>query len=86
MDIDFENKGGIKISIISYVEEIIKKFSEEMGMSITSTPAADHLFQVQHQKENNFQRNKQYSSIIMLPSYYLLAPGQGEIFRLWLPF
>ena len=48
---DFEEKGIVKISMIPYVKEIIRKFPEEVVISIATTPAAEHLFQVRNQQE-----------------------------------
>ena len=51
MDLNFECKGKVKVSIVPYMEGIIKNFLEEVGTSTTATPAADHLFQVRNVKE-----------------------------------
>ena len=51
MNLDFECKGKVKISMIPYVEEIINNFSEGVGALTTATPAANHLFQVRTKDE-----------------------------------
>ena len=48
---DFEEKGIVKISMVPYVEEIIRNFPEEVGVSTAATPAAEHLFQVRNQQD-----------------------------------
>ena len=53
MDLDFQNKGVVEVSMISYAEEIIKSFPEEIGNSYASTPAAEHLFQVRKEKKKH---------------------------------
>ena len=51
MDLDFESKGAVEISMINYVQEIIMSFPQEIGSSYASTPAAEHLFQVREEKD-----------------------------------
>ena len=51
MDLDFEQKGIVKASMIPYVEEIINNFPKPVGASIASNPAGDHLFQTRDLKE-----------------------------------
>ena len=66
MDLDFKQKGVVKVLMVPYVEEIIDNFLEPVGMLIASTPAGDHLFQTRDSmkiRPSNF--------IIMWQSYYL---------------
>ena len=51
MDLDFECKGVVKVSMFPYVDEIIENFPEEVGTSIAATPAAEHLFQMKEDKD-----------------------------------
>lgn len=50
MDLDFSLPREVKISMIPYVNNILKDFPEELGKSV-ATPAGDHLFQVQEESE-----------------------------------
>ena len=59
MDLDFESKGAVEISMVPYVQEIIKSFPEEIGSLYASTPAADHLFQVREEKYAKLVPEKQ---------------------------
>jgi hypothetical protein len=45
MNIDFSNRSLVKFDMIPYIDKIIETFPEKI-MGITSSPAADHLFQV----------------------------------------
>ena len=51
MDLDFEQKGVVNVSMVPYVEEIINNFPEPLETLITTTPAGDHLFQTRDLKE-----------------------------------
>ena len=51
MDLDFECDEMVKVSMIPYMEEIIKNFPEEVGTSIAATPAAEHLCQIREEKD-----------------------------------
>ena len=51
MDMDFGEKGIVKISMIPYVKAIIKNFPQEVGTSAAAIPAAECLFQVRDQHE-----------------------------------
>ena len=42
MDLDFGNKEMVKVSMIPYMEEIIKSFPEEVGTSVANTLAAKY--------------------------------------------
>ena len=48
MTLDYTIKGQVKVSMIPYIQNIIKELPKEI-MSFASTPASDHLFQVQDQ-------------------------------------
>ena len=45
MDLDYTAKGKVGVSIIKYVDKILKGFLEEVGSSAAMS-AAEHLFQV----------------------------------------
>ena len=45
MDLDFSNKGEVKISMIPYVKKMLKEFPIDINSS-APTPAALHFFQV----------------------------------------
>ena len=45
MDLDYSEKGKVKVSMIKYVRKIVGYFLEEI-QSTSSSLAADHLFQV----------------------------------------
>ena len=45
MDLDFSQKGTLKVSMIPYTGKVIQEFPEKItGMA--ASPAADHLFQI----------------------------------------
>ena len=37
--------------MITYLEELIKSFADEVGNSIANTPASEHLFQTRDEKD-----------------------------------
>ena len=43
MDLDFSEKGSVKLSMINYVKKIMDGFPEEIK-STPNSPAVDHLF------------------------------------------
>ena len=45
MDLDYTVPGEVKISMIPYIENILKNFPEEI-VGIAATPAGEHLFEV----------------------------------------
>ena len=45
MDLDFSEKGSITVLMIKYVRKILQAFHEELK-STSTTPGADHQFQV----------------------------------------
>ena len=45
MDLDFSEKGAVKVSMIKYVKKIIGAFPEEIK-STSNSPAADQIFQI----------------------------------------
>ena len=49
MDLDYATPDEVKISIMFYVESIIKNIPEEIMGNVT-TPTAEHLFEVQEEK------------------------------------
>ena len=53
MDLAYSEKGVAKVSMIKYLDGILKGFSEELGAS-AATPAAEHLFQVRDESEAVF--------------------------------
>ena len=57
MTLDFTIRGELKITMIPYVKEIVKLFSEyDKSTSIAATPAAEHLFKVNEDSEPLTQR------------------------------
>jgi hypothetical protein len=50
MDLDYSEKGKVKISMINYINNVSKEFPEHLGATATS-PAADHLFKVHDESE-----------------------------------
>ena len=45
MDLDYETKGVVKVSMKSYIQETLDEFPEVITETRT-TPSADHLFKV----------------------------------------
>ncbi len=45
MMVDFSTQGSVAFDMIPYINEIMAAFPEQI-MEVTSSPAADHLFQV----------------------------------------
>jgi hypothetical protein len=50
MDVDYSEKGKVKISMINYISNVLKEFPEHLGATATS-PVADHLFKVRDESE-----------------------------------
>jgi hypothetical protein len=47
MTLDFTVPGEVKITMLSYVKEIVNKFKQhDTSISTANTPAAEHLFKV----------------------------------------
>ena len=46
MDLDYTIPGEVKITMIPYVDNILKDFGEQIVATAT-TPAAEHLFEIQ---------------------------------------
>ena len=45
MDLDFSEKGAVKVSMIKYAKKIIGAFPEEIK-STSNSPAVDQIFQI----------------------------------------
>jgi hypothetical protein len=50
MDLDYSEKGVVKLSMIKQLEKVFADFPEDIGRS-ASSPASDHLFQVRDPEE-----------------------------------
>jgi hypothetical protein len=50
MDLDYSEKGVVKLSMIKQREKVFADFPEDVGKA-SSTPASDHLFQVRDAEE-----------------------------------
>jgi hypothetical protein len=50
MDLDYSEKGVVKLSMIKQLEKVFADFPEDVGKA-SSTPASDHLFQVRDAEE-----------------------------------
>ena len=45
MDLDYSEKGKVKVLMIKYILKMIREFPEVISGSV-ATPAAEHLFQI----------------------------------------
>ena len=45
MGLDYSTSGEVKISIITYLKNVVTKFPEELK-SISTSPATDHMFKL----------------------------------------
>ena len=54
MDLNFENDGKVKESMIPYIKDILKNFPEETGSSTAMTPASKHLFETREKSDAKF--------------------------------
>ncbi len=61
MNIDFSEPGSIRFDMIPYISKILMGFPEK-NMGVSSTPAADHLFNVRPQHEASFLLEEQARS------------------------
>ncbi len=50
MDLDYSEKGVVKLSMIKQLEKVFADFPEDVGKA-SSTPASDHFFQVRDAEE-----------------------------------
>jgi hypothetical protein len=50
MDLDYSEKRKVKISMINYLNNVLKEFPEHLGATATS-PAAEHLFKVRDESD-----------------------------------
>ena len=58
MDLDFTNKGVVKVAMIKYLKKIISDFPELINTK-AATPAADHLFNVRDDEEAKYLPEEQ---------------------------
>ena len=49
MTIDYTEKGNVKFTMFDYLEEILQNLPDELKGCESPTPAADHLFKVDHE-------------------------------------
>jgi hypothetical protein len=61
MNIDFSDPGSVAFDMIPYISKILTGFPEQI-MGVSSTPAADHLFNVRSQHEASFLPEEQAHS------------------------
>ena len=50
MDLDYSLDGKVRVSMIKYADKVLKDFPEEIRRA-SSTPAADHLFNIRDPEE-----------------------------------
>jgi hypothetical protein len=50
MDLDYSEKGVVKLSMIKQLEKVFADFPEDIGKP-ASTPASDHLFKIRDPEE-----------------------------------
>ena len=85
MDLDYseKSKGIVKVSMINYVEKILQDFPEEINS--TSSPAADHLFQVREELKAKTlpeeQAEQYHHSVAQL--LFLSTRARKDIQKLW---
>ena len=86
VDYGFDKKTGeATVSQIKYVHKILNEFPEVIS-GPQASPAANHLFDIQPDDDNNitrryFQKPKQANSIMPLPNFYSYACDHVEISR-----
>jgi hypothetical protein len=51
MDLDYSERGKLKMSMINYINNVLKEFPEHLGASTATSPAAEHLFKVRDESE-----------------------------------
>jgi hypothetical protein len=59
MDMDYSEKGIVKLSMLKHLEKIFSDFPEDIGRA-SSSPASEHLFQVRDAEET--ERTRKYLS------------------------
>jgi hypothetical protein len=65
MEIDYSMKGKVKISMIEYVENMLKDFPEKIKSTDTAiTPASDGLFNEGQGKKLNQERTDAYHTMV----------------------
>ena len=80
MTLDFSMKGKVQVTMINYIHDMLAELPADMD-SVASTPAADHLFQV-----NPWTWKPPSFSTTMSPSYCFYASMHGQTFKLLLHF
>lgn len=58
MNLDYRTPGVVRISMIPYVEKIIRNFPEDLG-AIAPSPGADHLFKIRDEEEATYLPEEQ---------------------------
>ena len=85
MDIDYSTPGEVQMSMISYLNDMLNKFLEEIIGTMVS-PASDNLVEVRKSTEEiKHQKKRLLHSIKMLQSYSSNAIMQGGTLK-YLPF
>ena len=54
MDLDYSEKGSVKVSMVRYTGKVLRGFPEKVTGSATS-PAQDHLFKVRDESDPGYK-------------------------------
>ena len=84
MDLDYSMGGKVQVSMIKYVDKVLRDFPEQIRKT-SSTPAADHLFTIRDPEET--KKEGKWLSEEQVQHFYhaiaqLLFLSVSEIFRL----
>jgi hypothetical protein len=85
MTIDFTTSGAVAFDMIPYINKIMSAFPEKIT-GVTSSPAANHLFQVRSPNEAKFLPEEQAHAFHhTFPNSYFFLAFTGTSKQLW-PF
>jgi hypothetical protein len=81
MTLDYSESGVVKIDMRDYVKKILDKMPANMDGTATS-PAAEHLFQIQDDIELLDEADSKFFHELLLLSYYSFVNGAVQTFKL----
>jgi hypothetical protein len=77
MDLDYSEKGKVKVSMIKYVKKIIHGFREVIEKT-SASPASDHLFQVRDEAEAKLLPEEQADAFHTTVAQLLFLPARAR--------
>ena len=77
MQLDFLERGVLRLSMIKYLEESLKDFPEEIDL-VTVTPASNKLFEIKEAENLNEEGMKFFHGIVA-KLLYIICPARLDL-------